>query len=99
MIGIEQGSYRRWSCQELKVIYFSRASDNSSLDSCSPSAAQETDDAMSESSKVSDQRINVGMSAIGLSLVTFFGIKKNIVVQTCCGHFPLCSTFSKNSTI
>ena len=33
-----------------------------------------------------------------LSLV-FFGIKKNIVVQACCGHFPLCSTFSKNSTI
>ena len=39
------------------------------------------------------------MSAIGLSLVTFFGIKKNIVVQACCGHFPLCPTFSKSSTI
>ena len=25
-------------------------------------------------------------------------IRKNIVVQACCGHFPLCSTFSKNST-
>ena len=31
-------------------------------------------------------------SAIGLSLVTFFGIKKNIAVQACCGHLPLCST-------
>ena len=29
------------------------------------------------------QRINVGMSAIGLSLVTFFGIKKNIVRCAC----------------
>ena len=29
---------------------FSAAFDNSSLDSCSPSAAQETDDAMSDSS-------------------------------------------------
>ena len=43
--------------------------------------------------------VNVGMSAIGLSLVTFLGIKKNIVVQACCGHLPLCSTFSRNSTI
>ena len=42
---------------------------------------------------------NVGISAIGLSLVTFFGIKKNIVVQACCGHLPLCSTFSRTSTI
>ena len=41
----------------------------------------------------SHQRTNVGTSAIGLSLVTFFGIKKNIVVHACCGHFPLCSTF------
>ena len=49
--------------------------------------------------KASHQRINVGMSAIGLSLVTFFGIKTNIVVHACCGHFPLCSTFSRNSTI
>ena len=39
------------------------------------------------------------MSAIGLSLVTVLGIKKNIVVQACCGHLPLCSTFSRNSTI
>ena len=31
----------------------------------------------------------VGMSASGLSLVTFFGIKKNIVVQACCGHLTL----------
>ena len=31
--------------------------------------------------------------------LTFFGIKKNIVVQACCGHVPLCSAFSKNSTI
>ena len=30
---------------------------------------------------------NVGISAIGLSLVTFFGIEKNIVVQACCCHF------------
>ena len=45
------------------------------------------------------QRINVGISAIGLSLVTFFGIEKNIVVQARCGHLPPCSTFSKNSTI
>ena len=36
---------------------------------------------------------------IVLLLVTFFGIKKNIIVQSCCGHLPLCSTFSKNSTI
>ena len=41
----------------------------------------------------SHQRINVGISAIGLSLVTFF------VVQACCGHLPLCSNFSRNSTI
>ena len=26
-----------------------------------------------------------------------FGTRKNIAVQVCCGHFPLCSTFSKNS--
>ena len=31
--------------------------------------------------------------------VIFFGIKKNIVVHACCGHLPICSTFSKNSTI
>ena len=49
--------------------------------------------------RASHQRINVGKSAIGPSLVTLFGTKKNIVVQACCGHFPLCSTFSKNSTI
>ena len=49
--------------------------------------------------KPSHQRINVGISASGLSLVTFFGIKKKIVVHACCGHFPLCSTFFKNSTI
>ena len=49
--------------------------------------------------RASHQRINVGMSAIGLSLVTFFGIKKNIVVHACCSHLPLYSTFSKNSTI
>ena len=48
--------------------------------------------------KASRQRISVGISAIGLSFVTFFGIKKNIVVHACCGHFPLCPTFSKNST-
>ena len=35
---------------------------------------------------------NVGISAIGLWLVTFFGLRKNIVVQACCGHIPLCST-------
>ena len=36
------------------------------------------------------------MSAIGSSLVTFFGIKKNIVVQACCGHFPLlCHVFQE----
>ena len=49
----------------------------------------------------SHQRTIVGISAIGCSLVKFFGIKKNIVVQACCGHFPLGSTFltfSKNST-
>ena len=32
---------------------------------------------------------NVDIGAIGLSLVTFFGIKKNIVVQSCCGHLLL----------
>ena len=47
--------------------------------------------------KASHQRI--GISAIGLSLMAFLGIKKNIVVQACCGQFPVCSTFSKNSTI
>ena len=26
-------------------------------------------------------------------------VKKNVVVHACCGHFPLCSTFSKNSTV
>ena len=36
----------------------------------------------------SRQRINVGMGAIGISLVTFFGIKKKIVVQACCGFVP-----------
>ena len=40
-----------------------------------------------------------GQAAIGLSLVTFLGIKKNILVPACCGHLPLCSTFPKNSTI
>ena len=45
--------------------------------------------------RASHQRINVGISAIGLSLVTFFGIKKNIVAQACCGHFPLCCTSPK----
>ena len=29
--------------------------------------------------------------------MTFFGIT-NIVAQACCGHLPLCSTFTKNST-
>ena len=48
--------------------------------------------------RASHQRINVGTSAIDLSLDTFFGIKKNIVVHACCGHLPLCSTFTKNST-
>ena len=47
----------------------------------------------------SHQRTMVGNSAIGRSLVTFFGIKKNIVVQAGCGHLPHCSTFSKNSII
>ena len=47
----------------------------------------------------SHHRINVGISAIGLSLMTFFGIRKNIVVHACCGYLPLCSTFSMNSTI
>ena len=47
----------------------------------------------------SHQRINVGISAIGLSLVTFLGNRKNIVVHACCGHFPPFSTFSMNSTI
>ena len=28
-----------------------------------------------------------------------FGTKKNVVVHACCGHLPLCSTFSRNSTI
>ena len=49
--------------------------------------------------KASHQRINVGINAIGLSLVPFFGIKKNFVVQACCGHSPLCSIFTGNSTI
>ena len=35
----------------------------------------------------------------GCSLVTFFGIRKDIVVQACCGQLPLCSTFFRNSTI
>ena len=47
----------------------------------------------------SHQRINVGVSAIGLSLMTFFGIRKNIVVHASCGYLPLCSTLSMNSTI
>ena len=55
--------------------------------------------ATSNALRASLQRINVGISAIGLSLVALFGIQKNIVVQACCGHLPLCSTFSKNSTI
>ena len=42
--------------------------------------------------------INVGTSAISLSHVTLFEIKKNIMVLACCGHSPLCSTFSKNPT-
>ena len=40
-------------------------------------------------SEASHQRINVCISAFGLSLVTFFGIEKNIVVHACCGHLPL----------
>ena len=36
----------------------------------------------------SHQRIIFGKSASGLSLVAFFGIKKNIVVQACCCHLP-----------
>ena len=44
--------------------------------------------------RASNQRINVGMSEIGLSLVTFFGIKKHIAVHACCGHFQK----KKNST-
>ena len=48
--------------------------------------------------RASHQRINVGINAIGLSLVTFFGIKKNIVVQACCDYLPPSSTFSTNST-
>ena len=43
--------------------------------------------------RASHQRVNVSISAIGLSLVTIFGVKKNIVVQACCGNFPLRSTF------
>ena len=42
--------------------------------------------------RASHQRISVGISAICLSLVTFSGIRKNIVVQACCGHSPLCSS-------
>ena len=34
--------------------------------------------------RASHQRIHVVINASGLSLVTFFGIKKNIVVQACC---------------
>ena len=45
------------------------------------------------------QRIKLSKSAMVRSLVTFFGIKKNIVVQACCGHLPHCSDCSKNSTI
>ena len=46
----------------------------------------------------STQRIIVGSNAIDLSLMTLFGIRKNKVVQACCGHLPHCSTCSKNST-
>ena len=38
------------------------------------------------------------MSATGRSFVRFFGSKKNVVAQACCGHPPHCSTFSKTST-
>ena len=48
--------------------------------------------------KASHQRTTVGMSAIGISLVTFFGIKNNIVVHACCGHFSTVFHFFKNST-
>ena len=43
-------------------------------------------------------RTIVGISAIGCSLVTFFGIKKKSVLQACCGHLPRCSTFFRNAT-
>ena len=54
--------------------------------------------ATSGARKASHHRIIVGISASGRSLVTFFGMKKNMVVQACCGHFPHCSTFSRNFT-
>ena len=38
------------------------------------------------------------ISAMGRSIVTFFGIKKNFVAQGFCGHVPHCPTFSKNFT-
>ena len=49
--------------------------------------------------KTSHHRINVASARSVSHFVTFFGIKKNIVVHACCRHFPLCSTFSRNCTI
>ena len=46
----------------------------------------------------SHRRIRVGRSETERSFVTFIGVGKNIVVQTCCGHLPHCSTFSRNFT-
>ena len=54
--------------------------------------------ATSGTPRASHHRIIVGISAFGRPLVTFFGVKKNIVVQAFCGLLPLCSTFSKNSS-
>ena len=49
---IEQGCYKGWSCQ----CFLSGAFDSSSLGSCSPSLAQDEDDAMSASSWTSPAR-------------------------------------------
>ena len=58
--------------------------------------------ATSGARKASHQRVIVGTSAMGRSLLTLFWIKKNMVVQACCGHLPhhllhefhhLCSCF------
>ena len=78
-------------CSSIKSFHFHQASQSTRYFCCHFST--------SGALRASHQRINVGICAIGLSHVTFFGIRKNIVVQTCCGHLPHCSTFSKNSTI
>ena len=88
-----------FSCSISILLHFHQDLPHCPLSSVPVNAVLLLHFATSGALKASHQRLSVGISAIGFSLVTFYGIKKNIVVHACCGHFPLCSTFSVNSTI